>query len=39
VERKVMSRKRNIGRKVMSSRDIVVVVVVVVAARGGGEKT
>jgi len=37
VERKVMSGKRNIGRKVMSSRDIVVVVVV--AARGGGEKT
>jgi hypothetical protein len=36
VERKVMSRKRNIGRKVMSSRNIVVVVV---AARGGGEKT
>ncbi len=33
-----MSRKRNIGRKVMSSRDIVDVVVVV-AARGGGEKT
>ncbi len=33
-----MSRKRNIGRKVTNSRDIVVVVVVV-AARGGGEKT
>jgi hypothetical protein len=38
VDRKVMSRKKNIGRKVMSSRDIVVVLVVV-AARGGGEKT